>query len=311
MYTGSMVGAGAMAFALMPYAIANARPDEGSTVDLNPTVLAAVFGESVDTVNAAIRYLCSPDPHSRSPDEEGRRLVQCGPGPYRYRVVNLHKYREDANNEHRRGYWAAYRKWERGGRKGKFVFTVNTVNKSELFNSVQRTDADADADAGTKVPTPTPSSKEGDLVKPLPDFPPSHQTDRFLAKWKDWMECRRARKKPRSWSKLFGEQIQWLSKFDEPTALEILSSSIRNGYQGLFEPKAPPPGAAGDRPHTNTPLDMKTIIQAKESLAAEVKTKHATEGPFGLSWNTPAARTEYSTLQREIRELKTKLSNMG
>lgn len=136
-----------MAFALMPYAIANARIDENSTVDLNPTVLSAVFGEPIDKIESAIRYLCSPDPNSRSPDCQGKRLVQCGPGPFRYRVVNLQKYRDDALTEDRREYWRQYRKWERSGRKGRFVFTVNDVNGSELFNSVQSTDADADADA--------------------------------------------------------------------------------------------------------------------------------------------------------------------
>lgn len=145
MYTGSMVGSGAMAFALMPYAVANARPDEGCTVDLNPTVLSAVFGEPVKKVKQAIEYLCSADKDSRSPECDGKRLVLVGPGPFRYKVVNLEKYRADANSEERNEYWKQYRRWERDGRKGVFKFTVNNVNGSEQFNSVQSTDADADA----------------------------------------------------------------------------------------------------------------------------------------------------------------------
>lgn len=76
---------------------------------------------------------------------------------------------------------------------------------------------------------------QGDLLKELP---PALNTGRIQNKWKVWMNHRRAFKKPKSWVLLFNEQIEWLSKFDEPTAFEILSSSIRNGYQGLFEPKS-------------------------------------------------------------------------
>jgi len=164
MYTGSMVGAGAMAFALMPYAIANARPDEDCTVDLNPTVLAAIFGEPIKKVKTALEYLCDKDPDSRSPDCEGRRLVQCGPGPYRYRVVNLEQYRNDALTEDRKEYWKQYRKWERAGRKGKFEFTVNNVNQCEQFNSVQSTGAGAGAGAGAYAEVQTPNGG-GDVFK--------------------------------------------------------------------------------------------------------------------------------------------------
>lgn len=158
MYTGSMVGAGAMAFALMPYAIANARPDEGCTVDLNPIVLSAIFGEPKEKIESAIKFLCSPDKDSRSPEAEGRRLVHVGPGPYRYFVVNLEKYRHEASNHDRKEYWRQYRAWQRSTKKTPFKFDPNVhseqVNSSILFNDVQRTDADADADAKKEPPTP-------------------------------------------------------------------------------------------------------------------------------------------------------------
>lgn len=149
MYSGSMVGAGAMAFALMPYCIANARPDEDCTVDLNPQILAAVFGEAKESIEKAISYLCAPDPLSRSKDCEGRRLVHVGPGPYRYRVVNLEKYREDSNSDDRREYWRQYRAWERKGRKGKFKLCSPSSHPvhTPCSHDVQSTDADADADA--------------------------------------------------------------------------------------------------------------------------------------------------------------------
>lgn len=102
LYTGSMIGAGAVPFALMPYIISNARPDKnlGGWVELNPKLLSAIFGVTEEEVADGIEFLCQPDPRSRSPDEGGRRLVKLG--PYDYRVVNYAKYRAIKDEEDRR-----------------------------------------------------------------------------------------------------------------------------------------------------------------------------------------------------------------
>ena len=100
MYSGSMVGAGALVFALMGYIIAKAKPRK-HTVDLNPVVLAAIFGESIVDVEAAISKLCQPDHKSRSKAEEGRRIIRRG--EFEYFVVNHKIYRglaaEDRHRE--------------------------------------------------------------------------------------------------------------------------------------------------------------------------------------------------------------------
>lgn len=102
MYERSMVGAGAMAFAVMGYVISNTKPDKamGGIVTLNPTLLSVIFGEPVEAVEKAIQFLCSPDPKSTSKADEGRRLVQIS--DFDYRVVNHAKYRAIKNEEQRR-----------------------------------------------------------------------------------------------------------------------------------------------------------------------------------------------------------------
>lgn len=102
LYTGSMIGAGAVPFALMPYVIANAKPDKnlGGYVELNPVLLSTIFGVSVEEIEEGIAFLCAPDPKSRTPDEGGRRLVKLG--PYDYRVVNYAKYKAIRDEEERR-----------------------------------------------------------------------------------------------------------------------------------------------------------------------------------------------------------------
>lgn len=93
MYERSMVGSGAMVFAVMGYVIANARPsiDGKGFVTLNPSILGPILGESPADVADAIKFLCSPDPKSKSKEEEGRRLVQVS--EYEFLVVNFKKYR--------------------------------------------------------------------------------------------------------------------------------------------------------------------------------------------------------------------------
>lgn len=102
LYTGSMIGAGPVVFALMPYIIANAVPDKriGAQVELNPVLLSAIIGTSPKEIEKAIEFLCQPDPKSRSPDEGGRRLIRLG--TYDYRVVNYLKYRRIRDEEERR-----------------------------------------------------------------------------------------------------------------------------------------------------------------------------------------------------------------
>ena len=123
MFTGSMVGAGAIKFALMSYVIANFRigRDGVATVELNPVLLACILGESVKDVEAAIEWACSPDPKTHTPGEEGRRLVR--QGEYIYRVVNGPKYRairnEDIRREQNKDAQARFRAKRSGGKSSK------------------------------------------------------------------------------------------------------------------------------------------------------------------------------------------------
>ncbi len=60
----------------------------------------------------------------------------------------------------------------------------------------------------------------------------------FITAWKLWMEVRVAMKKCKGFERMFQSQLEWLNGFEVPKAIEILNQSIRNGWQGLFEPKS-------------------------------------------------------------------------
>lgn len=71
-------------------------------VELHPTLLAAILGDPIDTVEAAILRLCAPDPKSRNPAEDGRRLLHLE--AHMYRVVSWDVYVGIRKKEDRREY---------------------------------------------------------------------------------------------------------------------------------------------------------------------------------------------------------------
>ena len=104
MFEGSMVGAGPVIYSVWAYCIAKADID--GTVLLNPALLASIIGTSRVEVESALEYLQSPDPHSKNPDNEGRRLLhQTG---HLYFIVSFEVYRDIKNNEDRREYMREY-----------------------------------------------------------------------------------------------------------------------------------------------------------------------------------------------------------
>ena len=102
MYEGSMVGSGAVVFAVWGYVIAKMEPDRtvGAQVSLNARLLETIIGEPQSEIEKAIEFLCKPDPSSRTKKEDGRRLVRLG--EFDYQVVNGAKYTAIRDEERRR-----------------------------------------------------------------------------------------------------------------------------------------------------------------------------------------------------------------
>jgi hypothetical protein len=98
-FTGSMVGAGPVVFAVWGYSIAHAVD---SQVELNPVLLSTVLGCPREQIDTAIGVLCAPDPNSRSKADDGRRLVR--EGQFAFRVVNHAKYNAMRHEGDRREY---------------------------------------------------------------------------------------------------------------------------------------------------------------------------------------------------------------
>lgn len=114
MYEGSMRGAGSAFFAVWGYVISHMTPNRvhGTTVELNPEIIAFLIGEDQTVVTEVIHKMCEPDPKSRTREREGRKLVKIS--EYTYLVVNGDYYRKIRNEVERREYQrnkqAEYRK---------------------------------------------------------------------------------------------------------------------------------------------------------------------------------------------------------
>jgi hypothetical protein len=217
-FSGSMVGSGSVVFSIWAYVIAHTKPD--SMVELNPSLLSAVLGESEDKIKEGIKQLCSPDPKSRSKAHEGRRLLP--KSEFLFFVPRYKHYHGLRNDEERRQYFRERKRAQRERLKACPTGMSNHVQVGQ-----------------TCPPLSTQSESESEAAKgKIPLRIPSGVSSNVFVRFKEWMQYRRGfGKKPKDWDLMFQKQLEWLSQFSETDQIVILDQSIRNGWQGLFVPR--------------------------------------------------------------------------
>lgn len=126
------------------------------SVDKHWRAISEETGLSIDEVKEAIDTLEAPDPESRSPEEEGRRLVRLDEHrAWGWRIVNHSKYRairseEDRAEQNR----LAQARW-RERNKSK---PASAEGKTDKPMQKQRQEAETDAKAETLSPTTSPQT---------------------------------------------------------------------------------------------------------------------------------------------------------
>lgn len=76
------------------------RVSRDGVIDEHPSALAAAIGIPIDDLKRCIDDFMQPDPESRSPEADGRRLELIDPArSWGWRVVNFSKYREKARKK--------------------------------------------------------------------------------------------------------------------------------------------------------------------------------------------------------------------
>lgn len=76
-----------------------ALQQRGGIIDAHPSYIATVSGLPQADIETAIARFCAPDPSSRTPDHDGRRLEAIDGRGFGWRVLNHDKYREKARKQ--------------------------------------------------------------------------------------------------------------------------------------------------------------------------------------------------------------------
>jgi len=138
-----------------------ALADRDGVVNLTLTALTRRIGWPPEFVEAGIRELEKPDPESRTPDAEGRRIVRLRDNvEWGWRIVNYLKYREIKDESSRREYMREYM------REYRSKHSVNSVNNSKP----QLDHAEADAEGERKDADPPAAALPLDPKKVIFDL---------------------------------------------------------------------------------------------------------------------------------------------
>lgn len=126
-----------------------AHCDSAGVADIHPRAIAEETGLTVDEVRAALVELASPDPDSRSPEEEGRRITLLDAHrDWGWLVVNHAKYRAIRNAEDRR-------------EQNRIAQTKFRESKPSVSNSKHPSAESAHTDTETDTDTSKPTTLSG------------------------------------------------------------------------------------------------------------------------------------------------------
>lgn len=200
--------------------------------------LADLARVTIQECESALAELQAPDPYSRTPDHEGRRIeVLPGIG---WRLLNHGKYRERMSEEQRREYNKIKQAESRQRRKMSLT-VIDNFDKSAMS---AHTDTDTDTDKRKSM------ARKRACFDPLSIRLPDWLSPTL---WAQWVNSRRQLGKRLTESaslQQIADLTLWKERGHSPD--DIIRTSIRNGWQGLFEPKS----ASGNLPHEETPDEM-------------------------------------------------------
>lgn len=269
--------------------------------------LAVLARVSVEKCREAIANLEAPDADSRTKEFEGRRITPIDGG---WKLLNYAKYRSKMNSEERREYW---RKWKADKRKEGKVSTICPQSPPEIPLGPHIAEADAEASA-VQLPLGSDASQ-----KDTPIDSTGGTGGRVRAN-----PSRRAFQKPSleevklamAKAGLPEEEAQGFVDFYESNGWRVSKNPMvswrgaigtwaKNYRSGKFRASI-----SGNGKHL-TPLDISTIIKAKERECQQLRLKHCSEVAMGDTWNDAKAREAFFKIKRDIKNLNRQLGAMA
>lgn len=198
--------------------------DKNGEVQASIPGLARVAGVSLPDCEAAILKLISPDPYSRTPDDEGRRIEKIDGG---WALLNHAKYRTMASKDEAITANAERQRRHRE-RKKRNVSVTESNGECEIVTQ-DRDIAEAKADTEAKAKKSHTRKKEESL--PLPFDSPE-----FAEAWGRWTQHRKQIKKPLTALSVQGT-LKKFAEWGERQSIENIEASITAGWQGVFPAK--------------------------------------------------------------------------
>lgn len=140
--------------------------DSGGVIDMTPQSISRRTGIPLEIITEGVSALEMPDPMSRTPDEEGRRIVRIDAHrPWGWRLVNHRRYRQIASSEDKRRADRERIADKRSTESSVSHDVAECSMESQTIADVAHTDTDTD----TKETT-IPADGGGDYSKEFSEF---------------------------------------------------------------------------------------------------------------------------------------------
>src|SRR3990167_6935820 len=121
--------------------------DRNGVVDMTPEAIAGTTGWPIDFIKKGISELVSPDPRSRTPDKEGKRLVLIDEHrDWGWRITTYQKHRDEMRSIERTEYLRLAKQKERSRKNVNLSTNVNRVQP------IAEAEADTEAINTTSLP---------------------------------------------------------------------------------------------------------------------------------------------------------------
>ncbi len=155
--------------------------DQRGHVDMTAEAVARRTTIPLEVIQTGIQALQEPDPDSRSPDENGRRIVPIDPDrSWGWRIVNHAHYRKIRSEEERREYHREYARRRRANPKQDTNVTLTSTNQPAVDKVTHAVSSKQEAVSSKQEKPPT----VGGVVKSRkPALASSGPDAAFLAAW--------------------------------------------------------------------------------------------------------------------------------
>lgn len=193
--------------------------DPTGAVDMTADAISRRTNVPIEKITEAIAELSAPDTQSRSPNDDGRRIVLLDPHrSWGWQIVNYEHYRAMRDEEARRSYFREYQRERRGKSvKDKKVTkkrhrVLNSVNTCQHLSTQEEVEGEEEVEEVKSSPVakaPEPATDQLFLTEISRHYPDIN-VDRELGKMRAWLLLPKA--KGRKLTKTF--IIRWLNKAD-------------------------------------------------------------------------------------------------